>query len=105
MSEFNFLQQYDQTLRYLEEAIDEQGEELDYENQAGMLTIFCPNGSQIIVSRQSATEELWLAAKTGGFHFRFENGKWCSTRDDVHLKQRLEEVVLLQSQEKLVFDV
>ncbi|MEM8593928.1 MAG: iron donor protein CyaY [Pseudomonadota bacterium] len=105
----DYLAAYEATLQIIEDAIDSQGDELDYENQSGMLTIFCPDGSQVIVSRQAPTEELWLAAKSGGFHFSLADGAkicWRSTRDDsMHLKQRLERVVFEQSRERITFNV
>ena len=54
----------------IEEAIDDSGVDIDYENSGGMLTLTCEvNGSQIILSRQPAMREIWLAAQAGGFHF------------------------------------
>jgi CyaY protein len=99
MNKNDFLEQYDHTLRTIEDIIDNQSEDLDYENQAGMLTIFCPNGSQIIISRQSALSELWLAAKHGGFHFKYTDGQWQSTRDKLSFNERLSESIALQSGE------
>jgi len=67
MNEAQFNQIVDELMFSIEETIDDSGADLDYENSAGMLTITCEaNGSQIILSRQSAVSEIWLAAKSGG---------------------------------------
>ena len=46
-----------------------------------MLEIEFADGSKIIVNRHAAAREIWLAAKSGGFHFRPESGRWVGTRD------------------------
>lgn len=58
----------DDTLMAIEEAIDESGEDIDYDTISGILTLEFPDGSKIIINRQSATSQLWIAARSGGFH-------------------------------------
>jgi CyaY protein len=71
MNEAEFNQIVDDLMFSIEESIDNSGADIDYENSAGMLTITCEaNGSQIILSRQPAMGEIWLAARSGGFHFK-----------------------------------
>ena len=73
MTEAQFNQIVDELMFSIEESIDDSGADIDYENTAGMLTITCEaNGSQIILSRQPALGEVWLAAKSGGFHFKLD---------------------------------
>ena len=68
MTEAEFNQIVDELVFTIEESIDDSGADIDYENSAGMLTITCDvNGSQIILSRQPAMAEIWLAARSGGF--------------------------------------
>ena len=87
--------------------------DIDYENSAGMLTITCEaNGSQIILSRQPAIGEIWLAARSGGFHFRLQETEragdaermWCNTQSGEPLSSMLSEACLAQSGEKISFD-
>ena len=55
--------------------------DIDTARSGGMLTLTLPNRSQLIVNAQPPLQELWLAAKRGGFHFRHEaNGRWLDTR-------------------------
>ena len=74
-SQFNGL--VDNLFYRLEQALDDSGLDLDYETSAGVMTITCEeNGSKIILSRQPALEELWVAARSGGFHLAGKEGKF-----------------------------
>ncbi|AMO58566.1 frataxin [Endozoicomonas montiporae] len=75
MNENQFNQKLDELMMAIEDAIEEQELDIDYETSAGILTLTCPNNSQIILSRQTPLLQLWLAAKSGGFHFDFDAGK------------------------------
>ncbi|MFT6014252.1 MAG: CyaY protein [Candidatus Azotimanducaceae bacterium] len=70
----------DELVMQLEDELEEYPEDLDIENSAGILTIGFPNGSTIVVSRQIANHEIWVAAKSGGFHLAYKEGDWvCGT--------------------------
>jgi CyaY protein len=56
----------------VEDASDETGADIDYETASGILTLSFTNGSQIIINRQAPLKEIWVAAKSGGFHFAFD---------------------------------
>ena len=51
----------------------------------GVLQIEFANGSKIIVNSQAAAREIWVAAKSGGYHFRGDGGRWINTRDGTEL--------------------
>ena len=90
MNEAQFNELVDELMFSIEESIDDSGADIDYENSAGMLTITCEgNGTQIILSRQAAVGEIWLAAKSGGFHFKLKEGVWCNTVSGVPLNVRV----------------
>ena len=55
--------------------------DIDARRTGGMLELSFPGGSKIIVNTQPPLQELWLAARAGGFHFRFADGAWRDTRD------------------------
>ncbi|MET4696453.1 iron donor protein CyaY [Endozoicomonas lisbonensis] len=74
MNENQFNQNLDELMMAIEDAIEEQELDIDYETSGGILTLTCPNDSQIILSRQTPLLQLWLAAKSGGFHFDFDEG-------------------------------
>lgn len=81
--------QYDQairdTLARIESTVDRWLEDdvvdMDAARSGGMLTLSLPNRSQLIVNAQPPLQEIWLAAKRGGFHFkRSVGGAWVDTR-------------------------
>jgi CyaY protein len=105
MNEAEFTQVVDALMFSIEESIDNSGADIDYENSAGMLTITCDvNGSQIILSRQPSMGEIWLAARSGGFHFKQTNGQWQNTLTGALLSTMLAEACLAQSTETVTFD-
>ena len=53
----------------------------DCQFAGNVLTIEAADGTQIIVNRHTPNQELWIAAKSGGYHFAEQNGKWLATRD------------------------
>ncbi|MBV2131839.1 iron donor protein CyaY [Pseudomonas sp. MAP12] len=62
----------------VEDAFDASGLDVDLENSGGVLTVRFDNGSQLIFSRQEPLRQLWLAARSGGFHFDYDEaaGVW-----------------------------
>lgn len=83
MTETKFDELIDQTFTALEMALDEVDADLDYETSGGVLTVEFENDSKLIFSRQPPTRQLWLAARSGGFHFAFDDaaGDWRDTRE------------------------
>lgn len=63
----------------IEEGIDESGADIDYETSGNVLTLDFEDRSQIIINRQEPMKEIWLASRSGGFHFGYQDGEWiCS---------------------------
>jgi CyaY protein len=97
-SEFNKLA--DATLAEIEQAIERSGADIDYELQAGgVLELEFANGSKMVINRHGVAQEIWVAARTGGFHFRADDGRWIGTRDGVELMQAIENLVSEQAGE------
>jgi CyaY protein len=90
MSENEFLDLAEATLDKIETALDRLADEdlLDVEcsRSGNVLDIeFIDNGSKIIVNSQAPMQELWVAAKSGGFHFKRVGERWIDTRDGSEL--------------------
>ncbi|MBK6509494.1 MAG: iron donor protein CyaY [Haliea sp.] len=83
ITESKFNELVDETFTALEMALDEVDSDLDYETSGGVLTVVFENDSRLVFSRQPPTRQLWLAARSGGFHFAFdeEAGDWRDTRE------------------------
>ena len=79
------------------------GIDVDIERKpGGIIELEFDNGSKVIVNRHTAAREIWIAAKSGGFHFRPENGGWIAGRDGAELYAVLSRVVSEQAGESVV---
>ncbi len=103
MNESEFHQRVDEMLLAIEEAIDESGTDIDYENAAGILTLELGNGSQIIINRQTPVKQLWLAVRSGGYHFDWsdEAGGWIRDSDGAPFVEMLNQALEAQGGEAL----
>ena len=77
MNESDFNQLAEDTMVAIEEAIDECGVDIDYDTAGGILTLEFANGSQIIVNKQTPLTQIWVAARSGGFHFDYDADDEC----------------------------
>jgi len=81
MTESEFTTRADAVFARLETALEAVDDGLDFELAAGgVLEIEFEDASKIIVNRQSAVQEIWVAARSGGFHFRWDGDVWRDTR-------------------------
>ena len=90
MTESEFLALAEQALGAIEASLEQVSDsgDLDVEcsRSGNVLEIeFIDNGSKIIVNSQAPMQEMWVAAKSGGFHYKRENGRWVNTRDGSEL--------------------
>lgn len=81
MNETEFVRLSENIFDYIDKYVGDHFDEFDTTKNGNVLTIEHEDGAQIIVNRHSANQELWIAAKSGGYHFHFENGAWVATRD------------------------
>ncbi|MEH6634302.1 MAG: iron donor protein CyaY [Halioglobus sp.] len=102
MTESQFNDLIDQTFEALEMALDEVDQELDYEANGSVITVEFENGTTMVFSRQPPTRQLWLAARSGGFHFAYDEDEsdWRNTRDG----QLFRPFVVVQMQEQAGVD-
>lgn len=73
------------TLAAIEATIDRwlQAEVIDIDSRrtGGLLELSFPDGSAIVINTQPPLQELWLAARAGGHHYRWADDGWRDTRD------------------------
>lgn len=82
----------DAALELIEQAFERL--ELDFERKEGdVLEVEFDDGSKIIVNRHSAAREIWVAARSGGFHFRRDGAAWRDTRSGEELLDALSRLV------------
>ncbi len=85
MNESEFNQAADATLMAIEEAVEALQDEhdIDFEMSSGILTLTFASGSKVIINRQIATREIWVAARSGGFHLGRQHEDWfCNTTQE-----------------------
>ena len=98
MNDSEFDSAAEAALEHIDAALEASDADLDVAMvSAGVLEIEFDDGSKIIVNRHSAAQELWIAARSGGFHFRWDGHKWCDTRDGSELFAALSALVSAQS--------
>jgi CyaY protein len=83
MNESEFNQLAEDTMIAIEEAVEESGADIDYDNVADILTLEFGNGSRIIINKQTPLSQIWVAARSGGYHFDYDEPSklWCLKGD------------------------
>ncbi|EGJ08888.1 MULTISPECIES: iron donor protein CyaY [Rubrivivax] len=77
--------------------------DIDTTRTGGLLELSFPNGSKIVVNTQPPLQELWLAARGGGFHYRWADGRWADTRDGSEFFEALSRHASTQAGKPIVF--
>lgn len=84
MNDTDYLDRAEALLRAVEDACDrindESDADIDNQRVGGMITLTFANRSQIIINLQKPLHEVWLAARAGGFHYKFDGTAWVDTK-------------------------
>lgn len=98
MNEADFAERADAALDRIEAALEESGVDADVERkEGGIIDIEFADGSRMIVNRHGAAREIWVAARSGGFHFRWDGAVWRESREGAELFAALSRLVSAQS--------
>ena len=93
MTDLEFLDRAEAALRAIELACDRINEDsdTDVDNQrvGGMVTLVFANRSQIVVNLQKPLHEIWMAAKSGGYHYKWDGQAWVDTKGQGELFSQL----------------
>lgn len=107
MTDNEFMDRAEGVLRTIEASCDRINEQsdADIDNQrvGGMVTLVFPDQSQIVVNLQKPLHEIWLAARSGGYHFRFDGRQWLDTKGAGEFFDCLSRFASQQSGLELVF--
>ncbi|MFM9880559.1 MAG: iron donor protein CyaY [Burkholderiaceae bacterium] len=86
-NDLQFMDRAEALLQTIERECDRINEQtdadIDNQRSGGMVTLTFSNRSQIVVNLQKPLHEIWLAAKSGGYHFRFDDHCWRDTKNPV----------------------
>ena len=103
LSDTDFEQLATQALQRIEAALEASGIGADFElKEGGVLETEFADGSKMIVNRHGAAREIWVAARAGGFHFRWDGAAWRDTRDASELFAALSKLVSAQGGEAVL---
>ena len=106
MTESEFKELVEDIIIEIEDALEALDMDIDYESSDGFLTIIMANKSQIIINRQTAALQIWLAAKSGGYHFDYvEDREWKNDRTGESFIDTLNRCLTEQSGEKIELDL
>jgi CyaY protein len=101
ITDSEFITAADRTLAAIGEALETalaaSDIDLDWTLNDGILEIECEDGSKFIVNRHVPNREIWVAARSGGFHFRARDGAWRDTRSGDELGAALGALVRAQA--------
>ncbi len=97
MNDVEYDELTDAVLLAVEEAIEQQDLDLDYENHGGLLNIIFPDRSKIVINKQPPLHQLWVATKFNGHHFEYRDGQWIDNRSGAEFWQLLSEAASQQA--------
>ncbi len=84
MTELEYMDLAEALLRQIEAQCDTLNDttdvDIDSQRVGGMITLVFADQSQIVINLQKPLQEVWLAARAGGFHFRHDGACWRDTK-------------------------
>lgn len=92
MNEQQFHTEVDKLFLAIEQILEKACDDIDFESEQGMLNVLLPQGGQLILSRQTVLQEVWLACPQGAFHFHYSEQGWV-TRQGQYLMMILADIV------------
>jgi CyaY protein len=96
MMEADFEKLAEAVLAQIRHAVEASTADVDVEMKGdGVLELEFGDGAKMVINRHSAAREIWVAARSGGFHFRWDGQAWRDTRDNAELFGALSKLVSL----------
>lgn len=108
MTDQEFMNHAEALLSRLEQQCDSLNDstdaDIDNQRSGGMITLTFTNRSQIVVNLQKPLQEVWLAARSGGYHYRFDGQHWQDTKGQGEFWRQLGLDASAQTGLSLVFE-
>lgn len=104
MNETEFENAVHTTLTRIEQAVEASGADIEFENAGEILELEFANRSKIIINKQGAAKQIWVAAKSGGFHYSYDDKArvWRNDQSGAELFSELTRLVSEQAGEKVM---
>jgi CyaY protein len=80
MSDTEYMTRAEAVLAAIEYGADDVAADIECERSGNVLSLEFESGAKIIVNLQQPMHEIWIASKTGGYHFKFDGDTWRDTR-------------------------
>ena len=104
MSDSEYLTRAEAALAAIERTLDDTEADIEFARSGNVLTLEFENRTKIIVNLQPPMHEIWIAAKSGGFHFRYADGAWRDTRNGTEFFAALSDYATQQAGEPVRFE-
>ena len=98
-SEYNLIA--DELLLAVEEAVEDCGEDIDFESVSGLLTLTFLNKTKIIINKQAPLHQIWVATKFNGHHFEMVDNLWQDNRGSGEFWQFISSAISKQAEVEL----
>jgi len=102
MSESEFVELAEATLAAIERAVDAAAIDIEASRAGNVLTLELGDASKVIVNSQTPMQQIWVAGKTGAFHYARSGDRWLDTRDGSELFSALSRLISAQGGEAVV---
>jgi len=102
MSESEFIDLAEATLDSIESAVDAAEVDIEAARTGNVLTLELDNGSKVVINSQAPMQQMWVAGKTGAFHYSRKGDRWIDTRDGSELFAALSRLISAQGGEVVV---
>lgn len=107
MTDLEYMDRAEAVLQAIELACDrindESDADIDNQRVGGMITLTFANRSQIVINLQKPLQEIWLATRSGGYHYRFDGSQWQDTKGTGEFFAHLVREASAQAGQPLVF--
>ena len=103
MTETEFNAAANMALEEIARSLDASQAQCDCEFRGeGLIELEFEDASKIVINRHTAAREIWVAARSGGYHFRPDGARWINTRDGTELYSTLSKLVSQQSGQAVI---
>jgi CyaY protein len=102
MTETEFKALAEATLDAIESAVEATGADIEIQRSGNVLTLELGDGSRVVVNSQAPMQQIWVAARSGGFHYGRAGEAWHDTRDGTELFASLSRILSARGSEPVV---
>ncbi|MGA2549905.1 MAG: iron donor protein CyaY [Burkholderiaceae bacterium] len=103
MTDNEFLAHFDGVVERIEATLEDGDLDVEPVRSGNVLSLEFDDGAKIIINSQLALHEIWLAARSGGFHFRLIDGLWRDSRDGSEFYEALSKWVTHEAGKPVTF--